>query len=184
MKTKMNLRQLTTMAMLAAISILLTAVFHVPLFSAAPYLKTDVADVPLLLAAYLVGPGPGLLLTGVVCILHSLLLASDGGLWGMVTHFVASGTLVYFAGLIAHKRKRLPNMVLGLLVGTVLMTLLMCALNLYATPILTGIPQESVREILLSVLLPFHVIKGGVNGLLALLLYPKLKQWGKTPLLA
>ena len=53
---KISTRQIATMAMLAAISIVLVSIVHFPLFPAAPFLEYDPADVPILIGTFAFGP--------------------------------------------------------------------------------------------------------------------------------
>ena len=63
---KIKTKQLTQMAVLAAMSILLVYLIHFPIFSAAPFLEYDPADIPIFIGTFLFGPVGGLVLTGVV----------------------------------------------------------------------------------------------------------------------
>ena len=60
---RISTRQLVSMAMLGAISIVLVAVIHFPLIPAAAFLEYDPADIPILICAFAYGPLAGLLLT-------------------------------------------------------------------------------------------------------------------------
>ena len=67
---RISTRQLVSMAMLGAISIVLVAVIHFPLIPAAAFLEYDPADIPILICAFAYGPLAGLLLTVVVCFIQ------------------------------------------------------------------------------------------------------------------
>ena len=60
-----NTRKLTTLAMLAALAIVLVALIHFPLVPAAPFLEYDPADIPIFIGTFLFGPAAGLALTAV-----------------------------------------------------------------------------------------------------------------------
>ena len=68
MKTQTTARtkRMVTLAMLAAIAIVLVAVVHFPLLPAAPFLEYDPADIPIFIGMFLFGPWAGLQLTVVV----------------------------------------------------------------------------------------------------------------------
>ena len=55
-----NTRKLTTLAMLAALAIVLVALIHFPLVPAAPFLEYDPADIPIFIGTFLFGPAAGL----------------------------------------------------------------------------------------------------------------------------
>ena len=58
-----KIRKLVTMAMLAALSIVLVYVVHFPIFPAAPFLEYDPADIPILIGTFAYGPVAGIILT-------------------------------------------------------------------------------------------------------------------------
>ena len=60
-----NTRKLTTLAMLAALAIVLVALIHFPLVPAAPFLEYDPADIPIFIGTFLFGPAAGLALSAV-----------------------------------------------------------------------------------------------------------------------
>lgn len=61
-KRKQNVRKLTALGMLGAISLILVATVHFPIIPAAPFLEYDPADVPILIGTFAFGPVAGFLL--------------------------------------------------------------------------------------------------------------------------
>ncbi|NLN97988.1 MAG: ECF transporter S component, partial [Eubacteriaceae bacterium] len=55
MKMKQT-KRLTEMAVLAAMSIILVATIHFPIFPAAPFLEYDPADIPIFIGTFMFGP--------------------------------------------------------------------------------------------------------------------------------
>ena len=51
------------------------------------------------------------------------------------------------------------------------MTIIMVLWNYLVTPIYLGYPREAVVELLLPAIIPFNLLKGGINMALVLLLY-------------
>ena len=51
------------------------------------------------------------------------------------------------------------------------LTIVMMLWNYLITPLYMGVPREMVAGMMLSVFLPFNVVKGGLNMALILLLY-------------
>ena len=86
-------RKLTYMGLLAAVSVVLILLINIPIFPSASYLKYDMADVPILLATFLLGPAAGLEILFVVSAIQAFFLGGDG-LVGLIMHFVASGTFI------------------------------------------------------------------------------------------
>ena len=98
-KTKrISTRQLVSMAMLGAISIVLVAAVHFPLIPAAAFLEYDPADIPILICAFAYGPGAGFLLTVVVSFIQGMTVSAQSGIIGIIMHIFATGSCVLVAG--------------------------------------------------------------------------------------
>ena len=61
--------------------------------------------------------------------------------------------------------------VLGLASGVVALTVIMLLWNYFLTPIYQGMPREAVAAMLVPIILPFNLVKGGMNMAATLLLY-------------
>lgn len=84
-KRKQNVRKLTALGMLGAISLILVATVHFPIIPAAPFLEYDPADVPILIGTFAFGPVAGFLLTVVVSIIQGMTVsAASGGPIGII----------------------------------------------------------------------------------------------------
>ena len=64
--TQKSTVKLAKMGMLVAISIVLVAIIHFPIFPAVAFLEYDPADIPILIGTFAFGPVAGLLLTIVI----------------------------------------------------------------------------------------------------------------------
>lgn len=157
--------RMVQMAMLAAISIVLVLVIRIP-FAPAPYLEFDLADVPVMLGAFMLGPVYGLIVLLVVCIIQAFLLGGNG-IIGLIMHFVASGVLVVVSSLI-HKAlgKKTWGLIVALVVGCIAMAAVMIPLNIFFTPILFGTAREVVISLIVPVLIPFNLLKAGINSVI------------------
>ena len=93
-----KVRKLVTMAMLAALSIVLVYVIHFPIFPAASFLEYDPADIPILIGTFAYGPLAGVLLTVVVSVIQGMTVSSGSGLMGIAMHIFATSILVLVAG--------------------------------------------------------------------------------------
>ena len=178
---KINIQKICQLGILAAISIVLVLAVHFPIFQSAPYLEYDMADVPILLAAFTVGPFGGLAVLLVVSLIQAFFLGGNS-IIGFIMHFVASGALVLVAGLIFSKYKTTKSMIIGLVLGSLCMTAFIIPLNLIFTPLL-GTPVDMVKSIIVPVLIPFNLIKSFGNSIISFLLFipvndylPQLKK--------
>lgn len=175
-KTKTKTREFVTLAVLAALGIVLVALVHFPLLPGAAFLEYDPADIPIFIGTFMFGPAAGLLLTAVVSILQGLTVSAGSGIIGIVMHFLATGTFVLIAGGIYRRHRTHGFAILGLLLGIVSTTVVMCGCNLVLTPIFMGEPIENVIGMLLPIIIPFNLLKATINGLVTYLLYKPLSR--------
>ncbi|MEG2054575.1 MAG: ECF transporter S component [Oscillospiraceae bacterium] len=170
-KRKVDTKKLAMMGMLTALSVVLVAVIHFPIFPAAAFLEYDPADIPIFIGTFLFGPVSGLAITLVASTIQGLTVSVAAGPIGIIMHFLSTGSFVIVAGLIYKKGKSLKRAIIALAAGTLTMTLAMVICNLVFTPIFMGAPMESVIEMLLPVIVPFNLMKAGVNSVITYLVY-------------
>ena len=167
---------LVKMALLTALSLALMYFVRFPIFPAAPYLEYDMANVPILIGTFMYGPGAGLLITGVVSILQWLLVSPQSGWVGGLMHFISTGGCVLVAGFIYHCFHSRKGAVVALIAGVITATALMVPLNLWLTVHYNGAPLEAVKAMIWPIIIPFNLIKGGINAVVTFLIY---KQAGR-----
>ena len=109
-----KVRKLVTMAMVAALSIVLVYVIHFPIFPAASFLEYDPADIPILIGTFAYGPLAGVLLTVVVSVIQGMTVSSGSGLMGIAMHIFATSILVLVAGNIYRVKHTKKGAVLAL----------------------------------------------------------------------
>ncbi len=171
----MKTRKLTTMAMLAALSVALVALVHFPIFPAAPFLEYDPADIPILICGFAFGPLPGLAVTLLAAVVQGTTVSAASGIYGIIMHFIATGTYVAVSSGIYARHKTRKAAAIALATGTLCTVFAMALANLLITP-LYGVPLEAVKEMMLPVILPFNLIKMGVNGLVTFLVYKSISK--------
>lgn len=163
---------ITATAILAAMSLALEIYIHFPILPAAPYLLYSPGDLPIILASLLIGP-----LAGVACAFTNatlfVVLTGEGGPWGALMHFVASGGMAAAIGLV---EKKLGKTYVSLLSGILTRTILMIPMNLLVTPIYTGLPVSVIAKTIVPVVIPFNLIHAGLNSVFS---YPLLKALPK-----
>ena len=103
--------------------------------------------------------------------LRRLTVSASGGIYGIIMHIIATGTFVLVAGFLYQKHKTKKGALIALLCGVVAWGLIMMPANLIITPIFTGMPVEAIRGILLPIILPFNLIKAGINAVVTFLVY-------------
>ncbi|MDD4076325.1 MAG: ECF transporter S component [Eubacteriales bacterium] len=178
-----KVKRLVQLGLLTAISIVLVYLVRFPIFPSAAYLEYDMADVPILIGTFLFGPWWGLLLTFTVSLLQWLLVSPASGWVGFLMHFCATGSSALVAGYIYQRNRTIRGAIAGLLISAIVHVLMMIPLNLIFTVHFNGAPREVVIAMPPTVIIPFNLIKVGLNGLFTFLLYNrvgKLLRFEKT----
>ena len=172
-----QIRKLVVMALLAALSVVLVYAIHLPLIPAVPFLEYDPADIPILIAARAYGPTAGVLLTVAVSIIQGVTVSAGSGAYGIIMHIIATSTLVLVAGNIYRLRRTRAGGVLGLVLGTLAMGLIMMPANHFITPHFMGQPTAVVDALLLPGILPFNLLKAGINSAITFLVYKTVSRY-------
>ncbi len=178
MSTK-RLRVFIYAGILSALSFVLMRFVEFPLLPLpqASFLKTDLGDIPLLIAAYFFGPLVGVLATLVKDLLFFISGAGQGGPLGVLMNFIALGTFTLVLGLITLKKKNTTTLLLGLILGTVALVLVMIPANLWAIPqFMPNWGKEETWRYILYINIPFNILKGAIDTLLGFLSIKALEK--------
>lgn len=172
-------KQLTTVAMLCAMSYAVMVIGRIPIVL---FLKYEPKDVLITIGGFLFGPLCSFVISLVVSLVE-MVTVSDTGIIGCVMNLISSCAFACSAAVIYKKKHTLSGAVWGLLVGCLAMTAVMLLWNYLITPLYMGMPRQAVAELLLPAFLPFNLLKGGLNMAITLLLYkPVVKALRKTKL--
>ncbi len=169
---------LARIAIFTAVSLILLLFIRFPIMPAAPYLIYDMADVPIILACYILGTLPATTILFVVCVLQSIFFSVDGW-FGLIMHFVSSGILILAIGLL---KKYSINKVLKIFFGIialVLSTFTMAVFNYIFQPIFYGTPKEILNIIIITAVIPFNILKFTANYLISFLILKFVKPFRK-----
>ncbi|MBR5559665.1 MAG: ECF transporter S component [Oscillospiraceae bacterium] len=169
-------RRLTAMAMLVAVSVILLYLVHFPIFPAASFLEYDPADIPILIGAFLFGPTAGLAITVVASVIQGVTVSAASGPIGIIMHIISTGSMVLVAGNIYRKMHTRKGAAIALVAGVITMTTAMCICNLIFTPIFMGAPIEAVLSMLVPIIMPFNLIKSGVNSVITFVVYKSISR--------
>ncbi len=169
--------RLAKMGMLVGISVILVLMVHVPIIPAAPYLEYDPADIPIFIGTFAFGPVAGLVLTLLVSIIQGVTVSAGSGIWGIIMHVAATGSFALVAGFIYKSKKTRKRALIAILVGIVVMVAVMCLANIIITPIYTGMPTKAVMALIPTAILPFNLIKAGINGMVTFVIYKRMSEF-------
>lgn len=180
-KSASKLTKLTTLAILGSISLVLFFIsFPLPMLP--PYLKVDFSDVPALIAGIIFSPLAGVFVVFLKNILYFIFTGATDPI-GVVANFVAGVLFIMPVALLFHKFKTVKSVVIGLIVGTVGMTVIMGVLNyiviLPAYAFFVGMEMNETIKwgSVIGGVLPFNFIKGIIVSSLFITLFVKLRSW-------
>ena len=91
-------------------------------------------------------------------------------------HIISTTVLVLVASGVYRLRHTKSGAILGLICGTIAMGLTMMVANHFITPYFMGAPVEVVDAMLLPVILPFNLLKAGINSLVTFLVYKTVSR--------
>ncbi len=174
-KTLNTVIKTAIMAMLTALSIVLVYTVRIPLIPAAPFLEYDAADIPVLIGAMMLGPVHGMVILLAVCIIQALTVSASSGWIGFLMHFIASSVLVLIPSIIYSRKKTTASLIIGLILGTIAMTAVMIPLNLVFTGIFLGAGTQAVVEMLIPAIIPFNLLKAGINSAITFAVFTPIK---------
>ena len=176
----------------------LAAVLHIldfPLIFLAPeFYKLDFSEIPVLLCGFYLGPSATVVCEGVKILLKLLLKGTSTAFVGDFANFAVGCSLVLPATILYHIRKTKSGAILGLGVGTGILTVFGSAFNaIYLLPKfaqLYGMPLDviismgtkvnpgvtNVTTFVLLCVAPLNLVKGFSVSLLTLLLYKRVEK--------
>ncbi|WP_044747996.1 ECF transporter S component [Bacillus alveayuensis] len=184
MKETNNVKKMVVVGMLSGIAYLLM-MLNFPLPALPPFLLIDFSEIPALLAAILFGPITGIAVEGIKNMLHYFIQGSGTGVpVGQLANFTAGVLFILPASYLFRKFGTAKGLTYGLVLGTIVMTLMMSILNYYIilpaytfflnAPALSG---EQARQLIVTGILPFNVIKGSMITVIFIILFTKMKPW-------
>ncbi|MBQ3284249.1 MAG: ECF transporter S component [Ruminococcus sp.] len=167
-KTNDRLKALLCMAMLTALAVAADIFLRIP--GIGGFLTYEPKDVILTIGAFIFGPIAGLIMSLIVCLIEMVTVSTTGPI-GLLMNFLASGVFVGVSAVIYWRKKTISRAIVGLIVGSLSMTVIMLLWNYIMTPIFMGVPREAVLEMFIPLLIPFNLLKAALNSALILFLY-------------
>ncbi len=165
---------------------------EIPLFFAPSFYKIDLSELPVLICTFYLGPVAGVVAELIKVCIKLLLKGTSTAFVGDFANFAVGCSFVLPASMVYHAKPSRRSALIGLAVGTLVMTVFGSAFNaIYLLPkfaALFGMPMEvivgmgtkvnahitSVSTLVLYAVVPFNLLKGCVVSLLTLLLYKRI----------
>lgn len=160
-------KYIATVGMLCAIAYIVMLVLKVPVVL---FLSYEAKDVIIAIGGLIYGPLTAAIISLIVSVVE-MFTVSDTGVIGLIMNVLATCSFACTAAFIYKKMRTIKGAFIGLLAGTIFMTLVMILWNYLITPIYMGYPRAAVAELLVPVFLPFNLVKGGINMAVTMLLY-------------
>ena len=187
-------RRVSIVGICAAIATVLHLLdFPVP-FLAPGFYKLDFSELPVLLCGFFLGPTAAVYSEAVKILLKLLIKGTSTAFVGDFANFVVGCSLALPATIWYHAHKNRSGALVGLVIGTLTMTVLGSAFNavyllpkfaeLYGMPLeaIVGMGTEifsNVKDVSTFVMMcvaPLNLLKGVVISLLTMLLYKKVAR--------
>ncbi|MEG1256786.1 ECF transporter S component [Clostridium sp.] len=190
MNTSKNVNKLVKISLLVAMAFVLM-LFEFPIPGLPPFLKLDFSDLPALIGGFALGPIAGVMVEGGKVVLNLVFSGSITGGVGEFANFLVGGTFVYVASFIYHRNKTKKSAVIGLILGTITMTVVGAVFNyyillpLYGTIMggmsnLIGASAEgnasinSLAGIIVLGITPFNILKGVLVSVVTFVSYKRI----------
>lgn len=187
-----KLNRLVKMSLLGVIGFLLMFIeVPIPIFPA--FLKIDISDLPALIGAFALGPAAGIGIELLKNILHGIFVGGTAFI-GELANFVVGAALAFSAGYVYNKNKNKKTAVLGLVVGTLVMTAVASVFNYFVLlplyekvlhfPISAIVAMGSkvnsnikdLNSFIVWSIAPFNLIKGAVLSVLTMSVYKSVSS--------
>lgn len=167
---KWDTRTLVTMALLAAIAILLSFI-EFPIFAAVPFLKLDVSFTPSAVAGFAFGPVAGVVVGSIVAVGHGMI---SGNWVGALMNIVMVLAFVLPASIVYKRDRTFKGGIIGLVLAVIVQTAISVPANLLIDP-LYGVDPAFVMSVA-GWIAAFNVVKGAVNSALTLVVYKSISN--------
>lgn len=174
-------QKITTIAMLCALAFAAVSFGRIPIVL---FLKYDPKDVIITIGGLIWGPITSVLVSIIVSTIEMITI-SESGIIGLIMNILASCCFACPAAIIYKKRRTLSSAVIGLIMGALISTAIMLLWNYLITPLYMGVPRMEVAKMLIPILLPFNLLKTGLNAAFTMLLYkPIINALKRTNLIS
>lgn len=189
-KKTMSTRTLVKISILSVMAFILMVMdFPLPIFPG--FLKIDLSDIPALIGAFALGPVAGALIELLKVTLYFLKGSSTNGV-GEIANFIVGASFVVPAGIIYKLKKDRKHAIIGVIVGTIMMSIAGVLANLYILiPFYSKVmnfPVEAIvgmgtavnsrivdlKTLIIYGITPFNLFKGTVIGVMTMVIYKKI----------
>lgn len=182
-------KTIVEIGMLGAIATVLM-LFEFPLpFIAPPFYEIDLSEVPVLVGAFALGPMAGATIELVKILINLIINGTNTAFVGEIGNYILGCAFIMPAAFIYKQKKTKTNALLGMIVGTIFLTVFGCLLNAYVLlptyAAAFGMSIDAIIELgsavngnitnvttfVIIAVAPFNLIKGAAVSIITLLIY-------------
>lgn len=186
-----KVRKMVQIGMLSAIAVVLM-LFEIPLPFAPAFYEIDFSEVPVMIGAFAMGPMAAVAIEFIKILLNLAINGTMTAGVGEIANFLIGISLVLPAAIIYKKRKTRKAAAIGMILGTVFMTIIGCILNAYvllptyakafSMPIdglvaMGSAINKSITSLFTFVafaVAPFNLLKGVLVSIIVFFMYKKV----------
>lgn len=187
-------RRISIVAICSAIAAVLHMLDFPLLFLAPEFYKLDFSELPVMLCGFYLGPAAAVTCEGIKIVLKLLLKGTSTAFVGDFANFCVGCSMVLPAVFLYHIRKSRKSAIIGLAVGTAILTIFGSAFNaiyllpkfaqLYGMPLDTIIAMgtavngniNNISTFVLLAVAPLNLVKGVCVSILTMLLYKRVAR--------
>lgn len=159
-----------------ALLLYLVEIFRIPmgfLFSAAPFLKLNFSDLPIMIAGFCYGPITGAIIVGIKTL--SKCLMTHTGFVGELSDLFVSLAYVVPAAIIYSLNKNKKGAIIALVSGTLISAFISCFTNYFISLPLYRWKLDYWTTIVAGIL-PFNLLKGTLVSIIVFVVYKKISN--------
>ncbi len=188
---KLGVRAIVKIGMLAAAAMVLM-LFEIPLPFAPSFYEIDFSEVPVMVGCFAMGPFAGAVIELIKILLNFVITGTQTAGVGELANFVMGCALCVPAGLIYRRNRTRKSALIGMITGTVVMTVLGCVINAFVLlptyAAAFGMPIDALVEMgtavnpaitslttfVMFAVAPFNLLKGILVSVVVFLIYKKI----------
>lgn len=188
---RLKVHRMTLIALLSAIAFVLT-LFDFPLWFLPGFYKIDLSELPVLIAAFTLGPVAGVTTEFLKVFLNALIQGTETAFIGEFANFLIGCAFIVPASVVYYAKKTKRNAVIGIVAGTLVCIVTGCFMNAYVllpaygkafhmeigNLVAMGTQKNGLISGMFSFVVfavaPFNLIKCAVTGGITMLIYKKI----------
>ena len=181
MKNLFTTKNVAGMAVFSALSFVVY-LLEIPIFAGTPasFLELDLSNVFVMLAGFMYGPIPAVLITLVKELIH-ILVGTTGGV-GELANIIITISYALLPSILYMYRKGIKTVIFSLIIACVIQSLISLVVNKFinfpffmgSVPFVPNETSEKMFSMLWGYVLAFNLIKSVVVSVVTILLYKKV----------